>query len=148
MPLYEDHEFEASARELRRLLGIEFQHRPDMITVIIKLKDRGLIKNYERVPDEQMAGNEAYFDPEKGILYISESTFEAGNGFFAIESKRQRARFTLGHEVGHIWLKHQGLRYRGKSGELQEKLVRQIKQEEREAHRFAGAFLAPSYLAE
>jgi hypothetical protein len=42
MPLY-DEDLEASVRALRKLLGIEFDSRPDMITVIFKLKDRGLI---------------------------------------------------------------------------------------------------------
>jgi hypothetical protein len=144
MTFHQDHELEASARQLRKLLGIEFQTRPDMITVVVKLKG---IKNYERVPDTSMPDDEVRFDPDERILYIRESTFVAGNGMFAIESERQRARFTLAHEIGHIWLKHAGMRYRGKSGALQEKYVRQIKQQEREADRFAGAFLAPSCLA-
>lgn len=45
MPMYEDTEFENSARSLRKFLGIEFQPRPDMITVVIKLKHHGLIEN-------------------------------------------------------------------------------------------------------
>lgn len=147
MPIYDDHEFEASARALRSLLGIEFDTRPDMITVIFKLKDRGIIKDYRRVPDAEMPDDEAYFDPFTQILHIRESTFEAGNGLFADEKRRQRARFTLAEETGHIWLKHGGVRYRGNSGALQERLVKQIRQEEREARRFAGTFLAPSYLA-
>jgi rRNA maturation protein Rpf1 len=50
MPIYEDTDFEKAARSLRRLLGLEFDPRPDMITVIFKLKNQGLIKNYRRVP--------------------------------------------------------------------------------------------------
>ncbi len=119
-----------------------------MITVIVKLKHRGLIKNYKRVPDEQMPDGEAYFDPFDQILHVRESTFCAANSMFAPEANRRRSRFTLAHEVGHIWLKHSGVRHRGEAGALQEKLVKQIRQEEREAERFAGAFLAPSYLAE
>jgi hypothetical protein len=148
MQLYEDADFEKAARSLRVLLGIEFQTRPDMITVVIKLKHHGLIKNYLRVPDEQMPDGEAYYDPFDQILHVRESTFCAANSMFAPEANRRRARFTLAHEVGHIWLKHSGIRHRGKAGALQERLVKQIKQEEREAERFAGAFLAPSYLAD
>jgi hypothetical protein len=148
MPIYEDAEFENSARSLRKLIGIESQIRPDMITVIIKLKHHGLIKNYERVPDEEMSDGEAYYDPFEKILRIRESTFRAANKTSAREGDRQRARFTLAHEVGHIWLNHSGVRHRGAAGALQERLVKQIRQEEREAYRFAGAFLAPAYLAE
>ncbi len=148
MPIYEDAEFETSARALRKLLGIEFDARPDMITVIFKLKNRGLIKNYRRVPDREMPDDAAFFDPFKGILHIRESTFRAGNEWLADDAARQRARFTLAEETGHIWLKHTGVRYRGETGTLQEKLVKQIRLEEREARRFAGTFLAPSYLVE
>ncbi len=147
MPMSDDAEFEASALALRKLLGIEFEARPDMITVIFKLKDHGLITDYRRVPDATLPDDEAYFDPFSKILHIRESTFEAGNGMFTDDAKRQRARFTLAEEVGHIWLKHSGIRYRGKSGASQERLVKQIGQEEREARRFAGSFLVPSYLA-
>jgi hypothetical protein len=121
MPIYDDAEFEGRARALRKLLGIEFDARPDMITVIFKLKDRGLIKNYVRVPDAEMPDDEAYFDPFTKLLHVRESTFEAGNGMFADEAKRQRARFTLAEEVGHIWLQHEGIRFRGNSGALQER---------------------------
>jgi hypothetical protein len=146
MPLY-DEELEASARNLRTLLGIEFDARPDMITVIYKLKDRGLIKGYERVPDAEMPDAEARFDPFDEVLYLRESTFVAGHGMFSIESERRRARYTLAHEVAHIWLKHTGIRYRGEAGAAQKKYSDQIRQEEREAERFAAVFLAPGYLA-
>jgi IrrE N-terminal-like domain len=147
MALFEDVEFERAARSLRKLLGIEYLPRPDMVTVVIKLKHHGLIKNYKRVPDNEMPDGEGYFDPFDQILCIRESTFCAANSMFAPDAERQRARFTLAHEIGHIWLKHSGIRHRGKAGALQERLVKQIRQEEREAERFAGAFLAPSYLA-
>jgi hypothetical protein len=146
--MYEDAEFEKSARSLRKLLRLEFDPRPDMITVIVKLKHHELIKNYKRVPDQQMPDGEAFFDPFDQVLHIRESTFCAANSMFAPEANRRRARFTIAHEVGHIWLKHSGVRHRGEAGALQERLVKQIRQEEREAERFAGAFLAPSYLAE
>jgi hypothetical protein len=130
MPLF-DEELEQAARNLRKLLGIEFDPRPDMITVIFKLKDHGLIKGYERVPDSEMPDAEARFDPFNEILYVSESTFVAGHGMFSIETDRRRARYTIAHEAAHIWLKHSRIRYRGQAGDAQEKHVSQIRQEER-----------------
>jgi hypothetical protein len=147
MPLHQDEDFEASARRLRRLLGIEFDDRPDMITVIFKLKDHGLIKGYERVPDNEMPDAEARFDPFDSILYVRESTFVAGNGQFAGEIERRRARYTIAHEVGHVWLQHKGVRYRGEAGARQERLLSEVRKEEREANRFAAVFLAPAYLS-
>jgi Zn-dependent peptidase ImmA (M78 family) len=147
VPLYNDEDFEAAARSLRRKLGIDDQLRPDMITVIIKLKDRGMIRNYVRVADDEMPNDEARFDPFEKLLYISESTFSAANGMFCSESARRRARYTIAHEIGHIALGHTGVRYRGDSGALGEKNVRDIRREEFEANRFAAAFLAPAHLA-
>jgi len=57
-----------AARALRRLLGIEFEPRPDMVTVVFKLKHHGLIANYRRVPDAEMPDREAYFDPFEKIF--------------------------------------------------------------------------------
>jgi hypothetical protein len=148
MALYQDGEFEESARAFRRLLSLEFDLRPDVVTVIFKLKHLGLIKDYKRVPDAELPDSEAYFDSFDGILYVRESTFCDANSTSAPEPRRRRARFTLAHEFGHVWLKHKGIRHRGEAGALQERLVKQIKQDEREAYRFAGAFLAPAYLAE
>jgi hypothetical protein len=51
----EDEDLELAARRLRMKLGIDDQLRPDMITVIFKLKDCGMIKNYIRVPDKEMS---------------------------------------------------------------------------------------------
>ena len=78
MPMYAKRGFfESSARSFRKLLGLEFEPRPDVVTVIFKLKDHGLIKNYKDVsPDVEMPDSEAYFDPFDHILYIRESTFQ------------------------------------------------------------------------
>lgn len=110
--MYEDHEFENAARSLRKLLGIEFDPRPDMITVVFKLKHHGLIANYRRVLDAEMSDGEAYFDPFEKILHIRESTFCAANSIFGLESARRRARFTLAHEVGHFGIAVKLERYR------------------------------------
>ena len=137
---------EALARRLRRLLGIDGQLRPDMITVIFKLKNAGLIKNYLRVPDAEMAGSEAYFDPKTRLLHISENTFCAANdGSYRSTTERRRARYSIAHEIGHVALGHTEIRHRGESNEFR-KLAKGNRQDEREAEQFAAAFLAPSHL--
>jgi Zn-dependent peptidase ImmA (M78 family) len=147
MPQLEQEDIEQAARRLRVKLAIDDQLRPDMITVIIKLKDHGLIKNYVRVPDHQMPDDEACFDSEEKLLYVRESTFCAANAMFRYsDQERRRARFTIAHEIGHVALGHEGIRFRGTSGEPAKALVSKIRQQERDAERFAAAFLAPAHL--
>ena len=145
----EDEDFEAAARMLRITLGIDDQLRPDMTTVIVKLKDHGVIKNYVRVPDDEMPDDEAFFDSKARLLYLRESTFCAASAMYTYtEVERRRARYTIAHEIGHIALAHGGVRYRGHTGALAEELVSKIRRQEREAERFAAAFLAPAHLTE
>lgn len=137
---------EATARRLRLLLGIDGQLRPDMITVIFKLKRHGLIKNYIRMPDAQMKGSEAYYDPNSRLLHISERTFRAANDLSNCSTtERRRARYTIAHEVGHIVLGHSEIRHRGESNAYR-KSAKGNAQDEREAEQFAAAFLAPAHL--
>lgn len=140
---------ELVARQLRIRLSIDDQIRPDMTTVIVKLKDAGLIKNYVRVPDEEMPDDEAYYDPSDRILYLRESTFCAASAAWRYtKSERRRARFTIAHEIGHVVLGHTAnIRFRGTTAEVAEKLVPRIRKEEGDANRFAAAFLVPAHLA-
>ena len=64
-----------------------------MITVIVKLKHHGLIKNYKREPDAEMPHGEAYFDPFDKIFHIREGTFVAANSTYASETNGRRVRF-------------------------------------------------------
>lgn len=101
----DDEDFEAAARKLRIKLGIDDQLRPDMITVVIKLKDHGMIANYVRVPDEEMPDDEAFFDSKSRLLHLRESTFCAANAMYTYsEVERRRARYTVAHEIAHIAL--------------------------------------------
>jgi Zn-dependent peptidase ImmA (M78 family) len=139
---------ERAARDTRVRLGIDHQLRPDMITVIIKAKHIGLIKDYVRVPDADMPNDEARYDPFEKVLYVRESTFCAANATHQYsDSERQRARFTIAHEIGHVALGHRHVRHRGMTTALAEGMVRSIRNEEYEANKFAAAFLAPAYLA-
>ena len=119
-----------------------------MITVIVKLKHLGFIKNYIRVPDSEMSSDEARFDPFDKLLYLRESTFCAANATQSYsDAERQRARFTIAHEIGHIALGHQNVRYRGNTTAKAAQMVAGIRNEEYAANRFAAAFLAPAHLS-
>jgi Zn-dependent peptidase ImmA (M78 family) len=129
-----DDEIEACARSLRIKLGIDDQLRPDIITVVFKLKESGLIKGYIRIPDHQMLQDEAKYDSFSKLLHLRESTFEAGNGMFPhSDAARRRARFTIAHEIGHVALGHTGVRFRGNTGAKAEEMVTRIRREEYEA---------------
>ena len=95
---FEDEDIELIAREARKALGIEFVPRPDMITVVFKAVNLGLIRTYVRVPDADMPNDLAAFDPDKGILSLQESTFVAANEVVSHPPERTRARFTI--EIG------------------------------------------------
>jgi len=148
MPLDQAEDFEAAARNLRIRLGVDDQLRPDMTTVIIKLKHAGMIEDYLRIPDEEMPDDEAFFDSEKRLLCLRESTFCAASAIYTYtETQRRRARYTIAHQIGHIALGHDGIRYRGQTDRISKELIGKIRRQEREAERFAAAFLAPQHLA-
>ncbi|MGB6434962.1 MAG: ImmA/IrrE family metallo-endopeptidase [Bradyrhizobium sp.] len=144
----EDEDIELIAREARRVLGIEFVPSPDMLTAVFKAVHLRLIKNYVRVPDADMPDDLAAFDPDNGLLSLQESTFVAANEVVSCPPERTRARFTIAHEFGHVFLGHKRTRHRNVSGRPIERMAAPIIRDERDADRFAGAFLAPAHLIE
>jgi Zn-dependent peptidase ImmA (M78 family) len=144
MPYVDDEEIEQRARDLRLVLGIDDQAQPDIMTVIVKLKHLGRIKNYERVPNDQMPEDEAAFDSEGRILLIRESVFCAANN----QISQARARWTIAHEIGHMALGHKRTRHRNVSDRSIDRISAPIVRDEAQAHRFAAAFLAPYHLAD
>jgi Zn-dependent peptidase ImmA (M78 family) len=144
----EDEDIERVALEARRVLGIEFVLRPDMITVVFKAVHLRFIKGYVRVRDADMPDDLAAFDPDEGILSLRESTFVAANEVVDCPPERPRARFTIAHEFGHVFLGHKRTRHRNISGRPIEQIAVPIIRDERDADRFSGAFLAPAHLIE
>ncbi len=144
----EDEDIERVALEARRVLGMEFVPRPDMITAVFKAVHLGLIKGYVRVADADMPDDLAAFDPDEGILSLQESTFVAANEVVSCPPERPRARFTIAHEFGHVFLGHKRTRHRNVSGRQIEQIAAPIIRDERDADRFSGAFLAPAHLIE
>ncbi len=142
----EEEELEFAANETRVKLGLAGQLVLDGMTIIVKMKNLGMIKNYKRVPDEEMLYDEATFDAIDRILIIPERTFTTMN------RGKPRAMMTIAEEVGHVALGHSGVRHRTNKNPADrrpdaQKLDPKIRREEAEARRFAAAFIAPRELA-
>ena len=135
---------ELAAQIVRVRLQVDDQDIPDMATLIFKLKNEGMIADYERVPDKEMPDDEAEYDSIKRILRLRESTFLAANDPYRGRGHR-RARFTIGHEIGHVYRDHKFTRHRNISARVIEHAVRQIRIDEFEANWFSGALLIPRY---
>jgi hypothetical protein len=132
MAIHEIEDLESAADETRAKLGLWGQILPDMMTIIVKMKRLGMIKNYRRVRDRDMPHDEAAYDAIDRILLIPDRTFSAMN------RGELRAQMTLAEEVGHVALGHQGVRHRttneGLTGRPDpEKIDKAIKREEAHA---------------
>jgi Zn-dependent peptidase ImmA (M78 family) len=119
-----------------------------MITAVFKAMHLRLIKSYVRVSDADMPDDLAAFDPDTGLLRLQESTFVAANEVVSCPPERMRARFTIAHEFGHVFLGHKRTRHRNISDRPIEQIAPTIIRDERDADRFAAAFLAPAHLIE
>ncbi|HVI27442.1 ImmA/IrrE family metallo-endopeptidase [Hansschlegelia sp.] len=138
---FTDEEIEGQTRLARQVAGIDNQLQPDLMTVITAYKRAGSRPfNYQRCGYDDLPEAEAAWDASKSILMMRHDVFGRMN------SNEPRARFTISHELGHFWLKHSGIRNRSITPSIAERLVSQIRREEREAMRFAPAFLAPAHL--
>ena len=133
-----DEQLEEIVRKFLRRLGLEFQDRPDMMTIIVKTKAAFPGFNYKRVPNSQMPNEEAQWDSETWTLAMRESVFEA------MQRGEPRARMTLAHELS---LEHKGIRNRSISPKAYERAVRSVRNDEAEAKRCAPILLAPEHLA-
>jgi Zn-dependent peptidase ImmA (M78 family) len=142
MSYLSDEDYESAARALREKLGVDDQLHVDPIDVLRRLKHHGYVADYVRVPDAQMPDEMAKYDPDKAIIYLRESTY------LDAERKQVRARWTIGHEIGHVVFKPRTVRNRSFDAKLVEKIVPQIKRDENHANRFAAASLAPFHRAQ
>jgi hypothetical protein len=70
-----DEELEDIARTFLKRLGIEHQVRPDLMTIITKIKHVNPAFNYERVPDHEMPDAEGQWDSDNCVLRMRESVF-------------------------------------------------------------------------
>jgi hypothetical protein len=135
-----DEELEAVARNFLKRIGLEHQVRPDMMTIISKLKHVVPSFNYQRVPDAEMPSAEAQWLSEDFILKMRESVF------VEMQRGQPRARMTVAHELSHYLLKHKGLLNRSTQRTISEITVPHVRRQESEARRLGPIILAPEYL--
>ena len=136
-----DEDFERIGREWREALGVDDQLRLDMLDVLKKLKQKGLIADYVRVTDLELPGVEARFCPDTRTIKITDKTWAKA------EHGDPRANWTIAHELGHVVFRPNRARNRSSSPRAFERSIPSIVKDERPAHRFAAAFLAPLHMA-
>jgi hypothetical protein len=132
-------DLEDIARKFLSRLGIEDLVRPDLMTVIVKIKHTNPAFNYARVPDRDMPDAEAQWDSDNYCLRMRESVF------VAMQRGEPRARMTVAHELSHFILGHQGLLNRRAVKSATEVAVTRIRYQESEARRLAPVLLAPEH---
>ena len=135
-----DEDLEAVARNFLRKIGLEYQIRPDMMTIISKLKHVVPSFSYRRMPDEEMPDAEARWSSENFELCMRESVF------VGMQRGEPRARMTVAHELSHYLLEHKGDLNRSVVKSSAELSVQRIINQESEARRLAPIILAPEYL--
>ena len=135
-----DEQLEEIGRNFLCRIGLENQIRPDVMTVINKLKRVEAAFNYRRVPDKNMPDAEAEWNSEATEVAMRESIFTG------MQHGDPHPRFVVFHELCHYALGHKGTRNRISSSELRQYSAAQVKHEETEATRLAVIIMAPEYL--
>jgi hypothetical protein len=135
-----DDELENTARAFLRKIGLENQVKPDMMTIISKLKHVDPSFEYRRVPDSEMTEAEARWSSRDTEISMRESVF------VAMQRGEPRARMTVAHELSHYLLKHEGQLNRSTVKSSAEVAVKRIVIQESEARRLAPRILAPEHL--
>lgn len=141
----QNNQYELKANLFRRQIGVAHQMRPDVITILYKAKDIGLIKNFRIVNDDEMHQEGEYISDQKLIL-LRESVFKAANiQGTTLDYVRQRARMTVVHEISHALSDHRGILNRDLSAVIKPYEIK-LKKAESEAKNLAAAILAPFLL--
>jgi uncharacterized protein DUF955 len=135
-----DEQLEEIGRNFLRRLGIEYQVRPDAMTIITKLKHIEPNFKYRRIPDKDMPDAEAEWDSGASEVGMRESVF------VGMQRGDAHHRFVVFHELSHYALGHKGTRNRISDPQLRKMSAAQVKHEESEATRLAVILMAPEYL--
>lgn len=138
MKLSED-TIEKAAIEFRGRLGLDAVTAPCMLGVLENFQRRARNFSFRTASYEELGQDEALLDEEADTLIVRESVMED------VKAGRERARFTIAHELGHYLLGHKGMKQRTKR--LTAYPTAQDRIEETEANLFASFFLVPTRLA-
>jgi hypothetical protein len=134
----EDWEIEEVAWRLRELLGFVKASAPCMATVLDRLTAELPGFSYRILLDADLPEAAARTCCETMTIELRASLYQA------MLAGDRRARMTIAHELGHVVLGHNGVRFRKDDPEKRHGIE---KIEESEAKFFGGAFLAPSKMA-
>jgi Zn-dependent peptidase ImmA (M78 family) len=126
------------ARDLRKRLGVDDQHAPDLKQVLAELPKIAPQFQLE-VGDTRIPHVDAIVNFRTKKLYVKPDVLEGLN------RGDKRARFTIAHELGHIALSHEATRFRKKPGAH---IDLRDRHREREASIFAIEFLLPRHLVQ
>ncbi len=135
-----DEQLEQVARTYLQRIGLEYQVRPDLMTMLVKTKHIDTQFNYARVPDEKLPAAEAEWDSAKICVRMRESVF------VGMQRNEPRARMTVAHEIAHYVLGHKGVLNRKPGIRMSDIPIASIRREESEAKRTGAIILAPEYL--
>ncbi len=138
MNLSED-TIEKAASEFRVRLGLGPISAPCMLNVLENFKGRARRFGFRTANAGELGPDEALMDEEAHTLIVRESVMED------VKAGRERARFTIAHELGHYLLGHKGMKQRTQRRTAYPTARDRI--EEAEANIFASYFLVPTDLA-
>lgn len=130
------------ARDVRHRLGISKQYAPDLWAVLLKLEEQYPGFKLKSVPDSHFPHFEAKTNSKAFVLKIRES-FETALKYYG----DARARFTVAHELGHLFLSHPGNQPRVHADNRVDGSLANPELE-KEANIFASEFLMPSDLVD
>jgi hypothetical protein len=135
-----DEQLEEIGRNFLRRLGLELQLRPDVMTIITKLKHAEPDFKYRRIPDKDMPHAEAEWDSGASEVSMRESVFTG------MQRGDAHPRFVVFHELSHYALGHKGTRNRISNPQVRKYSAAEVKHEETEASRLAVIIMAPEHL--
>jgi Zn-dependent peptidase ImmA (M78 family) len=101
-----DEEWEEIGRRWRQAAEMADAVRLDAPEFVRWLKRAGYIKDYVCLPDQRLPASKGKYDPDQGILFYRQSTWDAG------EKRDPHAIWTLVHEGCHAILAHKEVRFR------------------------------------
>jgi Zn-dependent peptidase ImmA (M78 family) len=128
----------AIAQELRRQLGIQHQHAPDISLLFYRMRALYPKFKLKEVKDSDLPDMEAKAYSGAFMLKVREGIMNALRTY-----GDARSRFTVAHELGHLLLGHPGNQARGRPGKKVSTAQMVL---ENEANLFASEFLIPTNL--